>query len=101
MTGLGNLAKTGVERMEAHTIFNDIVSKLSLGNVISPAKKLTGGFAHEVFSLETDKGKYAIKLLNPKTMSHQKPQAHFGKIFWLCVAYSLSNILMIPLGNIG
>jgi len=57
--------------METQTIFNDIASKLSLGNITSPVKKLAGGFAHEVFSLETDKGKYAIKLLNPETMSHQ------------------------------
>ena len=56
--------------METPTIFNEIASRLSLGNIISPAKKLTGGFAHEVFSLETDSGKYAIKLLNPEIMQY-------------------------------
>jgi len=54
--------------MKKDTIFNDIANMLDLGNIIAPAKKLTGGFAHEMFAVETNKRKYAIKLLNQETI---------------------------------
>ncbi len=40
----------------------------NLGNVIN-ASKLSGGLMHKMFKVETDKGTYAIKILNPEVMS--------------------------------
>ena len=36
----------------------------NLGNVITIAK-LTGGLMHKMFKVETDKGIYCVKVLNP------------------------------------
>lgn len=56
--------------MTTPAIFPKIATKLNLGHITAPPKKLTGGFAHEVFSLTTNQHQYAIKLLNPDTMAN-------------------------------
>lgn len=55
--------------METDKIFNDIVNELELGFITIPVEKVTGGFMHKMYSLVTNKGKYAIKLLNPVIMT--------------------------------
>ena len=49
-------------------IFNEIISKLNLGTLTAPAERVYGGYMHKMYRLETEKGKYAVKLLNPEIM---------------------------------
>ena len=50
-----------------------ICNVLSLGTPLVPPESLSGGFTHRMFRVETDKGSYALKLLNPEIM--QRPDA--------------------------
>lgn len=49
-------------------IFSDICDMLELGKLAEEPKPLTGGFMHRMYSLVTERGKYAVKLLNPCIM---------------------------------
>ena len=39
---------------------------LGLGRVVEPPKALTGGLLHRVFRVDTDRGAYAVKLIDPE-----------------------------------
>ena len=51
-------------------------TKNNLGNVIN-ITKLTGGLMHKMFKVETDKGIYALKLLNPEVMKREDAYNNF------------------------
>lgn len=48
----------------------------NLGNVITIAK-LTGGLMHKMFKVKTDKGIYAVKILNPEVMKRETAYNNF------------------------
>lgn len=48
--------------------FKNIVKQFELGNLISRPRRVTGGYLHKMFKLETTTGNYAVKLLNPIIM---------------------------------
>ena len=50
-------------------MFERICAELHLGMLMSPAIRLHGGFTHRMFRLITDRGDYAVKLLNPDIMT--------------------------------
>jgi Ser/Thr protein kinase RdoA (MazF antagonist) len=54
-------------------MFERICAVLSLGAMTAPAVRLHGGFTHRMFRLTTERGDYAVKLLNPEIM--QRPDA--------------------------
>jgi len=54
-------------------ILSEAVRQLSLGELTAPPQVLTGGYTHRMFRVETDRGAYAVKLLNPEIM--QRPDA--------------------------
>ncbi len=58
--------------MNIRDFFNDN----SLGNV-KVISKLTGGLMHKMFKVETDKGIYAIKILNPEVMNRETAYNNF------------------------
>ena len=47
-----------------------------LDNVINTSK-ITGGLMHKMFKVETDKGIYCIKVLNPEVMSRETAYSNF------------------------
>lgn len=51
--------------------------ELHLGTVIEPPRSLTGGFMHRMYSLFTDRGRYAVKLLNPHIMVRPDAPGNF------------------------
>lgn len=51
--------------------------QLNLGMILSPPEQLHGGLMHKMYSLVTEKGKYAIKLLNPHIMHRETAMANF------------------------
>lgn len=48
--------------------FDIALEQLKLGNLTAQPQRVTGGYLHKVFRLETTTGKYALKLLNPVIM---------------------------------
>ena len=57
----------------------------NLGKVIN-ITKLTGGLMHKMFKVETDKGIYAIKILNPEVMKRETAYNNF------MVSETISNL---------
>ena len=45
-----------------------VIKNLGLGNLTAQPQRVTGGYLHKMFKLETTTGKYAVKLLNPVIM---------------------------------
>ena len=54
-------------------MFERICAELSLGTLTAPPLRLRGGYTHRMFRLTTDRGDYAVKLLNPEIM--RRPDA--------------------------
>lgn len=50
--------------------------KYGLGKVIS-INKVSGGLMHKMFKVETDKGIYCVKVLNPEVMSRKESYSNF------------------------
>lgn len=54
-------------------MFDRICTALHLGAVTAPPLRLSGGFLHRMYRLDTTTGSWAVKLLNPEIM--QRPDA--------------------------
>ncbi len=52
-----------------------ICEELGLG---APPARLTGGFLHRMESLFTEKGRYAVKLLNPDIMAREDALSNYA-----------------------
>lgn len=50
------------------TEIDNLFSKYNLGNIKGEPELVTGGLLHKMYRVSTDKGDYAIKLLNPDIM---------------------------------
>ena len=59
--------------------------KYGLGKVMS-ITKISGGLMHKMFKVETDKGIYCVKVLNPEVMSRKEAYGNF------VVSESVSNL---------
>lgn len=46
--------------------FEKLCTTLKLGEILRTPEAISGGLLHRMFALETTKGKYAIKALNPQ-----------------------------------
>lgn len=55
-----------------------IAQALRLGNPTCPVKSVSGGYMHKMVCLQTDMGKYAIKMLNPTIMKRADAHANFA-----------------------
>lgn len=49
-------------------IIGKLCGKYRLGRVIKPPLAVTGGLLHKMYRVATDKGEYAVKILNPNIM---------------------------------
>ena len=54
-------------------MFDRICHALHLGMLTVPPSRLYGGYLHRMYHLTTDRGDYAVKLLNPEIM--RRPDA--------------------------
>jgi Ser/Thr protein kinase RdoA (MazF antagonist) len=59
--------------MDYNFRFEELSKMLDLGQIIGVPKAVSGGYLHRVFCIETDRGKFAVKALNPEIM--QRPTA--------------------------
>lgn len=60
-------------------LLHRIAAKLNLGSVIEPPRQLTGGFMHKMYSLFTERGRFAVKLLNPHIMARPDALDNFRR----------------------
>lgn len=54
--------------MDDNKILYNIITDLHLGSLITEPKRVSGGYMHKMYCLETTKGKHAVKLLNQAVM---------------------------------
>lgn len=59
--------------MKDRELFDRIAQKCILGILTTPPQRVTGGYMHKMYQLQTTTGKYAVKLLNPAIM--KRPDA--------------------------
>lgn len=52
--------------------FDKLCGKLNLGKIIHEPVSVSGGHLHRMYCVITDKGKYAVKTLNPQVMARPK-----------------------------
>lgn len=60
-----------------NTIFETICAQLRLGELLSPPVPLSGGFLHRMYGIDTQRGKFAVKLLNPEIMARKEAPENF------------------------
>ena len=60
-------------------MFEKIVKEFNLGNLISAPSRVSGGLTHRMYTVETDKGKYVVKLLNPNIMKRDRALSNFER----------------------
>lgn len=78
------------------TIFEKICSKYKLGNLIESPRQLTGGFMHKMYSLFTEKDRYAVKLLNPYVMKRDGVMENYAVAESLEQTLQDNNIPILP-----
>ena len=57
--------------------FEKLCDVLQLGKIVNEPKAIDGGFLHRMYAVETTKGKYAVKALNPRIMVRPVAMQHF------------------------
>lgn len=60
-------------------ILYKISKELGLGTLLEPPHQLHGGFIHRMYALFTDRGRYAVKLLNPHIMARPTAMENFRR----------------------
>ena len=48
-----------------------------MGEVVGAPEAVTGGFLHRMYAIETTRGEYAIKALNPQIMARPAAMQNF------------------------
>lgn len=73
-------------------VFNVIVGNLNLGKLLNDPIKVTGGLTHQMYKIETTKGIYVIKLLNPNIMKRKDALNNFTNADKLEEVLKINNI---------
>jgi len=71
--------------------FEKLCHTLQLGEILKTPEAISGGLLHRMFSLETSKGRYAVKALNPQIMA--RPSAYENYILSERIASFASNYI--------
>ena len=79
----------------------EISRQLKLGQITEPPRPLTGGFLHSMFTLFTDRGKYAVKLLNPHIMARPEAMGNFLRAEKFETQLEEANISILPARSFG
>jgi len=57
--------------------FEALCEQLSLGNLKNEPKRIFGGLLHTMYQLQTEKGEYAVKALNPQIMKRKPAMGNY------------------------
>ncbi len=61
------------------TFFEKIAEIHRLGTLTKPVNRVSGGFLHKMYRLDTEKGTFACKLLNPEIMARPTAAGNFDQ----------------------
>lgn len=73
-----------------------LCTHLQLGEIIGQEEKLSGGFLHRMYGIETTKGKYAVKALNLEIMSRPTAMKNYINSEKIVNIVSKRNIPALP-----
>ena len=62
-----------------NNFFKQMVNELNLGELVSNPSRLYGGLTHRMYLVETDKGRYVVKLLNKNIMKRSNALSNFER----------------------
>jgi len=65
--------------MNLKEFFETILISFNMGKMVSEPEKVTGGLTHKMYKINTDKGNYIIKLLNPNIMSRATAMNNYNR----------------------
>lgn len=82
--------------MDLNLFFRKLAATLPLGNLLSKAVRVDGGFMHTMYQLNTVSGTYAVKLLNPNIMKRPEAMGNYTKADKLEIILQNCNIPIIP-----
>lgn len=77
-------------------LLDSICRKYNLGQKEHSCFPLEGGFLHKTYALFTEKGKFAVKLLNPNIMQRNTAMANFQRAEKLETILESSKIPIVP-----
>ncbi|KIE46489.1 phosphotransferase enzyme family protein [Clostridium argentinense CDC 2741] len=63
--------------MQYNLQFEKLCNVLQLGKIVGMPKAISGGLLHKIYAIETARGKYAIKALNPQIMHRPMAMQNF------------------------
>lgn len=82
--------------MENGVLANRILEELQLGTLTAQPKRVTGGYMHKMYCLETTTGRYAVKLLNPAIMKRPDVFQNYQRAERLEKVLQENNIPIVP-----
>lgn len=82
-------------------IFGEICDRLGLGLITEPPRRLTGGFLHSMYSLSTQRGRFAVKLLNPNIMARPQALDNFRRAEEIEAQLEQTDIPILPALTLG
>lgn len=82
--------------MDLKSFFLKLTLKLQLGNMISEVVRVSGGFTHRMYRLETDLGVYIVKMLNQSIMKRPTAMDNYSEADRLENIIHENNIPIIP-----
>lgn len=59
--------------------FGQIAARLGLGALLREPERVSGGYMHRMYRLDTESGSYAMKLLNPEIMKRPDARANYAR----------------------
>ena len=62
-----------------NNFFKQMVNGLNLGELVSNPSRLYGGLTHRMYLVETNKGRYVVKLLNKNIMKRSNALDNFSR----------------------
>lgn len=75
--------------------FEKLCTDLELGEIIGNPEAVSGGLLHKMYAVETNKGKYAVKALNPQIMGRSRAMQNFIRSEQI-VSIAANNIPALP-----
>lgn len=63
--------------MVNNQLFKKLCVESELGEIVGVPVSILGGLLHKMYAIETDKGKYAVKILNPQIMIRQDAMLNY------------------------
>ena len=60
-------------------MFDKIVKQMDIGDLTAKPQRVSGGYMHKMYKLETTTGKYAVKMLNPTIMKRPDAMGNYEK----------------------